>query len=137
MSRTLFSILLVLPAVCALAAPALAAPDWERIGAEETVHVLTTDEDGEARETKIWVLQLDGQGYIRTGSTRWGDDVVRNPEIALRVGETDYPVRAEFIEDDAERERITAAFREKYGWTDAMLSWMRGSRPRIMQLRSR
>ena len=133
MTRALLATLVAL-----LSIPAFADTDWASIGGEETVDVITTDEDGETRETVIWVLALDGVGYIRTGSgTRWGDDVERDPQIALRVGEIDHPVRAEFVEDDADRERITAGFREKYGWSDAMISWMRGSRPRIMRLHDR
>jgi hypothetical protein len=77
---------------------------------------------------------VDGAGYVRTGSTRWGDNAVRNGELVLEVEKAAYPLRVELVEDDALRQRVSDAFRAKYGWTDAVLGWMRGSRPKIMHL---
>jgi len=112
--------------------------DWSRFSEVEEIHVLTTDDAGEQRETTIWLAVLDGDGYIRTSqSTRWGDDVERNPDIALRIGSEVIPVRASFIEEEELREKVGAAFREKYGWSDSMISVIRGSRPRIMHVESR
>lgn len=119
----------------AAAAPA-ADFDWSPYAEERTVSVLTTREDGELRETTVWLVVVDGQGYIRTGDTRWGADVERDPHVALRidgVGE-DLLFVVEFVEDDASRERVSRAFREKYGFTDALMGLFRGSRPRIMRL---
>ena len=114
--------------------------DWVRAAADaDTVDVLTTDEDGETRDTVIWVAVVDGAAYIRTsGRSAWGDDIERNPDIALRVGDTEHPVRAELIADREQRDRIEATFREKYGFTDAALDWMRGGDSRrIMRLHPR
>ena len=118
-----------------IAGPALAgAPEWAAVADEETVHVITTDEDGDVRETKIWLLVLDDVGYIRTSrGTRWGDNVERNPDIALRVSGADYPLRATFVEEDAERARIVAGFEAKYG-SNPIMNWIRGDDPRIMRL---
>ena len=38
---------------------------------------------------------------------------------------------------EAVRSRVVAAFREKYGFSDAMISVIRGSNPRIMALAER
>jgi len=112
-----------------------AGPDWTQVADVEEIHVLTLDEDGSSRETKIWLTVLDGQGYIRTSrSTTWGGNVEREPEIALRIEETEYPLRASFVTDEALREQVVASFRAKYGWTDGFLNFMRGSNPRIMRL---
>jgi hypothetical protein len=121
-----------------IAGPALAgAPEWAAVADEETVYVITTDEDGDVRETKIWLLVLDDVGYIRTSrGTRWGDNVERNPDIALRVADADYPLRATFVEEDAERARIVAGFEAKYG-SNPILNWIRGDDPRIMRLEPR
>jgi len=109
--------------------------DWNSVADVEEVRVLTTNEDGTPRETTIWLAVVDGRGYIRTGGwTKWGDNVARNPDIALRIGDTEHSLRASFVEDEALRERIVAAFREKYGWSDGFLDVFRGSKPRIMQL---
>jgi hypothetical protein len=131
----IFRVLPLLLLAALLAAPAVAAaPDWAAVAEEDTVYVVTSDEDGDRRETKIWVLVLDDVGYIRTSrSTRWGDNVERNPEIALRVDDADYPLRATFIEEAADRDRIVAGFEEKYG-SNPILNWIRGDDPRIMRL---
>jgi hypothetical protein len=119
--------------IAAAAAPA-AEPDWASLGELDTVRVVTTDEDGSERDTKVWLVVVDGVGYVRTGSTTWGENVVRSRELALRAGEASYALRVDFVEDDAARARITDAFRAKYGFSDRMVSWMRGARPKIMRL---
>jgi hypothetical protein len=110
------------------------APDWAQLGSLETVEVVTKDPGGEPRTTTVWLAVVDGQGYVRTGSTRWGANAERDPVLALLAGGARYELRVELVEDDALRARIADAFRAKYGWEDAMLSWVRGSRPRIMRL---
>lgn len=112
-------------------------PDWEGLSDVETLHVITRDEDGEPRETKIWLAVVDGQGFIRTGNTTWGDNVERDPDIVLRIEGVEYPLATEFIEDEELRERVTTAFREKYGFMDAVISVFRGGRPRIIHLIAR
>ena len=115
-----------------------AAPDWNAIADEGTVVVSTANENGSTRRTTIWLVVVDGEAYIRTSrSTRWGGNVEREPDVVLRIGDTDYRVRASFVEDEALRARIVASFREKYGWTDAVANVMRGSHPRIMRLDAR
>lgn len=110
------------------------AMDWARFADRDTVYVLTTDEDGDARETKIWLLVQDGNGYIRTSkSTTWGGNAERDPEIGLRIDDTDYPFRAVFITDPAERTKIIGGFEEKYG-SNPILDWIRGDDPRIIRL---
>jgi hypothetical protein len=131
--RPLFALIAGLALV---AGPASAeAPDWNAVAGVKRVKVLTTNEDGSARETTAWLVVLDGQGYIRTSrSTTWGGNIERQPDIALRIEGTEYPLRAVFVTDDALRERISAAFRTKYGWVDGALNIFRGSSPRIIGL---
>ena len=119
-----------------LAGPASnAAPDWAAVADVQEVQILTTNEDGSPRETTIWLAVLDGQGYIRTSqSTRWGGNAERQPEIALRIDGAEYPLRASFMTDDVLREQVVKAFREKYGWFDGFVNFVRGSSPRIMRL---
>jgi hypothetical protein len=110
------------------------AIDWERYAEEGTVEVITTDEDGSARETKVWLIVVEGQGYIRTGSTGWGGNVERNPELTLRIGETELPLRVEFVTEEAERDAVKKAFRAKYGFSDWLMNPLRGRNPKIMRL---
>ena len=117
---------------------ASSSPDWQAVSEVEEIQVLTAASEGELRETTIWLVVLDGRAFIRTSSrSGWGDDIERNSEIALRIEGEEYLVGATFIEDEDLRERVTAAFREKYGWSDGMISIFRGSTPRIMLVESR
>jgi hypothetical protein len=126
---------LVLLCVFVAASASADAPDWNAVADVQRVIVLTVDEDGDARETTVWLAVVDGRGYVRTSrSTRWGGNVVREPDIGLRIGDAEYPLRASFVEDEALRQRIVATFREKYGWSDGMMAVFRGSKPRIMRL---
>jgi hypothetical protein len=123
-------------APCLLASLASAAgPDWAAVAGEREVKVITSNPDGSRRETTIWLIVVDGQGYIRTSSsTRWGDNAVRQPDIALRIAGIEYPVRASLVTDPALRKRIEEAYRAKYGWFDGFMNTFRGSEPRIMRL---
>jgi hypothetical protein len=124
-------------AACLLGAVAAGAAevDWNAVADVEEVEVVTTNEDGTPRATTIWLIVVDGQGYIRTsGWTRWGGNVERNPDIALRIGDAEHLLRASFVEDEELRARIVAAFREKYGRFDGFLNVFRGSNPPIMRL---
>jgi ABC-type glycerol-3-phosphate transport system substrate-binding protein len=110
--------------------------DWASFADHDTVAVVTTDEDGDERETTIWVRVVDGQGYIRTSlRSAWGDNTERNPDIAIRVGPLDHRVRAALVTDDSEKQRIAAAFEEKYG-NNFIIDWIRGD-PRIFHLEPR
>ena len=110
------------------------AVGWDRYAEEGTIKVITTNEDGSSRETKVWLAVVEGQGYIRTGNTGWGGNVERNPDVTLRIGEIELPLRVEFVTDEAQREAVKAAFREKYGFSDRIMNPLRGKNPKIMRL---
>jgi hypothetical protein len=132
-----------LPALCAglwlavlgaAGARAAEGPDWEALADVGTIEVITRDEDGGVRESSIWFAVLDGQGFLRTGGSTWGENISRDPTVVLRIEGIEYPLRADFIEEDTLRARIIAAFREKYGWFDGFVDFVRGSRPKIMHM---
>lgn len=106
---------------------ASAGSDWSAWADLETVSVVTADAGGAERETTIWVVVLDGTAYIRTSeSSPWGDEVEQASRIGLRGGDELRQVAPSPITDTAQRERVTAAFREKYGFQDALISVFRG-----------
>ena len=111
--------------------------DWSRYAEEQTITAITTDDGGSARETTIWIVVVVGDAFIRTGNTRWGANVERQPDIALRIADEEIPVRVHFITDDAMRGRVIEAFRAKYGLMDLLISPFRGGRPKIMNLAGR
>jgi hypothetical protein len=125
---------LVLSILGVLGSPAAGAVDWRRYADEKVIEVVTRNEDGSSRETKAWIVVVDGQGYIRTGSTRWGANALRNPDVTLIIGESQLPLRVEFVDDDEIRQKVADSFRAKYGWADRLMSPFRGSHPKIMRL---
>ena len=110
------------------------AVDWSAAGAENVVEIITRNEDGSPRETKIWLVVVDGQGYIRTSGTRWYGNIERNPDVVLRVVGAEHPLRAELVTDEALREKVVAAFRTKYGFSDRMAGLIRFGDTHIMRL---
>ena len=114
-----------------------AVPEWETVAEVETIQVLTDQDDGTVRDTTVWLAVVDGQGYIRTGGSSWGESLVVNPLLRVRIGADEYALQVVFVEDDDLRARVTETFREKYGWSDALISIVRGSRPKIMRLTAR
>jgi len=118
-------------------ARASADVDWRAHAGDDTVVVVSHDADGALRERTIWLLVLDGQPYIRTGSaTTWGENVLRDSNIALKLGGASVVLRAARVTDSALLERIQAAFAEKYGFSDTLASLLRGD-PIVFRLTPR
>ena len=123
-------------ALFALAAAAAEPPDWNAVADVDTVSVATSNPDGTLRYTTVWLVVVGGRGYLRTGDTTWGANVDRDPDVTLVIGEQEYALRVDFVEAEDERALVMAAFNEKYGWTDTVIGWFRGARPKIMRLAS-
>jgi hypothetical protein len=117
-----------------LAGAAQAGPDWNQFTDMQTVEVISTEEDGSQRLTTVWIVVLDYQAYIRTAGTRWGDNVEREGKLRLRVPAGEWELRAEKVLSPSEIERVVAAFREKYGRTDALMEWLRFGERRVFRL---
>ena len=111
-----------------------AAPDWNAAADLQTVEVLSTDEDGGSRLTTVWIVVLEHQPYLRTGGTRWGDNVEREGKLRLRLPSGEYELRAEKVLSEAEKQRVVDAFREKYGTTDAVMEIIRFGEIRVFHL---
>ena len=128
MSRSsLVAILVGLSAVlaCASSPPSAAdaPPDWVALADVGTPRIVTIDPDGDERVTRIWLAVVDGQGFIRTGQTRWFRNIERDPDVMLRAGGSAHPLRAVLERDTDVRERVTQAFRTKYGFSDRLIGW--------------
>jgi len=90
------------------------AVDWSTASENDVIELLTTDADGKPRETKVWIAELDGRGYVRTNDSRWYRNFVRDPNGRIRYGGAEHPIRAEVVKDAALRERVDAVFAKKY-----------------------
>jgi hypothetical protein len=131
--RRSFSLLLAFGLAVAGAAHA-AVYDWNSWADLETVEVISTDEDGGARLTTVWIVVLDHFPYVRTAGTTWGDNVEREGTLKLRSELGELSLRAERVLDEAEVERVVNAFREKYGTTDRLMEWFRFGERRVFRL---
>jgi hypothetical protein len=97
------------------------AQDWSALAAVDVPEIVTQDEDGAERVTKLWLVVVDGQGFVRTGETRWAKNIERSADVELRAMGEAYPLRAVAVADVPLRERVNAAFRAKYGWQDRLV----------------
>ncbi|HKE11583.1 MAG TPA: DUF2255 family protein [Myxococcota bacterium] len=135
MSRPLLRILVLATAVgLQPLSSAAASPDWNAAATTDTVQVITKNQDGTLKTTTVWLAVVDGQGYIRTGNTRWWANIERDRDVTLRVQGSDYPLRVEVVEEPDLRQRVEDAFRAKYGWVDRALEVVRSGSPHIMKL---
>jgi hypothetical protein len=123
-----------------LLASAAAAQDWNAESGVETIQVVTHDEDGAVRDTTVWLAVHQGHGYIRTGGTKWGANVKRNPDVQVKIGSDEYPLRAVPIPpEDPVYAAVSDVYRQKYGFPDKVMGLLRnlGGPATIMRLDAR
>ena len=128
---------LALAMLLAMSLPAFAweGAEWGDLAEARTIEVLTHDEDGDLRETTIWVVVVDGAAYINTNATTWGENVERTPRLDVRQAGSTRRFEIRFLEEEDERHRVQQAFRAKYGFQDKLLGlFMDESKATIMEL---
>src|SRR5512145_2058683 len=112
------AVLVLLPPGCGsadVAAPAAGDPRWQPFAAEDVIEILTVDEDGAPRETKVWIVVLDDAGYMRTNDSRWLANIRNGSTVRLRAGGAEEAVFVRETMDEAVAARVETAFRTKYG----------------------
>jgi hypothetical protein len=112
-------------------------PDWEQALDVKVIEVLTRDEDGDQRATKVWFVMLDGAPYLRTNGSKWLANLRRDPNLGLRIDDREYEARAEEIPGDDIVERVDRASVEKYGWQERFIHVFRMKKPDILRISSR
>ena len=137
MSRCLTTLSAALVFVAALAAADTATA--QRFDPKATEHVkvvelITNDDEGKERTTKLWVVLLAGEAYLRTNASNWLANLKRNPAARLRVEGTEYPVMTEVISDPMWVDRVDQASKEKYGWQETSIHLFRLWEPTIVRL---
>lgn len=100
----------------------------------KVVELITTDDDGDVRETKLWIVLIEREAYLRTNASKWLANLRRDPSAGLRIDGTLYPVRAEVLSDPAWVARVDAATAQKYGWQEKSIHIFRISEPTIIRL---
>jgi len=114
-----------------------AAFDWTPYREDSTIEILTFDEDGSLRETKIWIVVLDDAGYVRTNDSRWLANIRRDPAVRLRTRGVESWFTAEETDDADVYDAVEEAFKQKYGWMQRTMSVFRMSRPTVLRLTPR
>jgi hypothetical protein len=89
----------------------------------EVVTVTTRDAEGQAFETQLWIVQVDGKGYLRANSPRsaWLARARLESAIELQRGATVGPWRIVPENDPERRRRVNQAMAEKYSLSDRLL----------------
>ena len=122
---------------CGFSAVSMATSDpteWQPFAEQDVIQIITEDPDGDLRETKIWIVVLDGTGYIRTNNSRWLANIRRGSPISLRSEEWESRVTATEIDDDQVDEEVESAFKSKYGLMQSVMSFFRISDPTLLEL---
>jgi len=136
MRSVLLPCLLLIACATVAVTPATRAPDWAALADESTVVLVTRDADGDERVTTVWLVVVDGEGFIRTGATRWFANLERDPRLGFRAAGSEYPLAVEFVRDPEVGARVDAAFRAKYGFANSVVTFFRRD-PKRMRLVSR
>ena len=89
--------------------------DWAFTDAVDTVQLETLP--AEPYSVNIWVIALDDHLFVHAGANRatWVENMETDPNVRLRVDDTIYELAATRVEDQAEFDRFSAAYEEKYG----------------------
>ena len=94
----------------------------------EVIELHTVDQAGEDVTTRLWIMDDGDYAYLRTGAdgAGWFDRIVANGEIELtRNGETrGYTI----VQRPEKSAQINTLMRQKYGWGDAFMGLIVGSR---------
>ena len=117
-----------------LAGPALAGESWAPFADADVVHIVTQDDDGAERDTKVWLVVVDGAAFVRTNDSRWLASIRRGSGVALRLASTTRAVVAEEEMEASVRERVEAAYRAKYGLMQRVMSVLRLREPTVLRL---
>ncbi len=121
--RSFASIVLMAGLACASGpVPVAQEPiDWRVADDRWSLHIVTVEPDGDPRVTRIWLAIVDGEGTLRTGDSRWWENLKRDPNCRIRLLGSDYPLRVEFVTEHEKKARIDDAFVEKYGWLERVM----------------
>jgi hypothetical protein len=124
-------------ALTLLAGTAAAASDWGPFAEADVVRIVTQDEDGEARDTPVWFVVVEGDGFVRTNDSRWLANIRRGSSVALRLDETEHAVAADEVTDPAVSAAVEEAFKAKYGLVQRIMSAFRMREPTVLRLREK
>lgn len=89
----------------------------------EVVVLTTTPDDASLRkQTRLWIVDVDGKQWLRAGrpGSGWYLRVDQQPVVTVTRG--GITTRYTAVPMPAQRDVINAAFAAKYGWADSYVS---------------
>jgi len=94
-----------------------AVPGWDpaMFRDESVIEIMTTEPDVGEHWSKLWVVVIDGQPYVRLGDRSYGR-VQRNttsPYVKLKVGDQEFD-RVKLEEMPDMKDKVAAAMADKY-----------------------
>jgi hypothetical protein len=104
--------------------------------AGEVVSLTTTDATGAKQETPLWIVDRDGQAWLRAGNSgsRWVARIRANPRVTIARGGTTTAYHATPVPEATAG--IDALMRDKYGVKDVLVGWLNpGSRASTLAVR--
>lgn len=93
----------------------------------EVVQLTTWDARAHAHETDLWIVDIDGQRYLRADrpGADWLERLRAHPEVRLRRDDTEERLSARPVEDPAVRAEVARAMARKYGFVDDLVGILR------------
>lgn len=87
------------------------------------VVVVRTFAGGEAKTTRLWVVDDAGVSWLRSGSpsSSWYQRIRENPEIEVERGGELHAYTAFPIEGGPTVDHVNALMSRKYGWADGLI----------------
>lgn len=102
----------------------------------EVVRLITMDETDQPRNTQLWIVEVDGQSYLRAGDdgSAWLGRLQTGVTASLKRDGKVVGI-ASSIETAADiRERVDSAMSEKYGFADRIWDVVRSSNRVIIHI---
>lgn len=95
--------------------------DWIH---EETLELGTTAPGEDTYWFKVWLVVIDGDLYVRLGSTAAErvEESTSKPYMRVKIAGVDFP-KVEGVPEPDEAERVSKLMAEKY-WTDVFVAWL-------------
>lgn len=94
----------------------------------EVIEVHGLDPDGSIVTTRLWVVDHEGDMYVRVGAdgSGWYTRMQANPQFEMTRGDKTTLVTA--VSRPDKRELINALMQDKYTWGDTLISGLVGGR---------
>lgn len=93
----------------------------------EVVEMQTFDEQGEPMITRLWIVDDEGQQYLRSGNgtSLWFERIQENVNFEVTRNDETQVYTAVFRPD--KRDHINALMHQKYTWGDSLISMITGA----------